>query len=159
MGDAIKCNREKKGKMNTVECVECEKCPIIRTRLDTSRRHNSIREATVGNMPDKRTQLAPIDLIYNCPLVFMCVCVCRQVVIMVIYVYTHTSQWLNANCGFAFPLVCFRISFAKSKLSTTGNTAVTVNIWDPSWRSAWRIRPWRRPITAYIFPVKWTILY
>ncbi|KAH9493299.1 hypothetical protein DERF_014058 [Dermatophagoides farinae] len=65
---------------------------------------------------------------------------------------TLTSQWLNDNCGIALPLVCLRISLTKLKLSITGSTAFTVNICDPSCTSACNIRPFLRPITAYILP-------
>ncbi|KAH9422631.1 hypothetical protein DERP_003308 [Dermatophagoides pteronyssinus] len=51
-------------------------------------------------------------------------------------------------------IVCLRISLTKLKLSITGNIALTVNICDPSCTSACNIRPFLRPITAYILPLR-----
>lgn len=67
-------------------------------------------------------------------------------------VYWLTSQWLKVSWGNAWPLVWRRISLAKSKLSMTGSTAVTLNMVDPSCKSPCKIRPFRFPRTAYIFP-------
>ena len=64
-----------------------------------------------------------------------------------------TSQWLKTSCGLAKPDVCLRISGANWKLSTTGRTAVTAKLLEPSCMSPWSTRPWRRPSTAYILPV------
>jgi len=72
----------------------------------------------------------------------------RHVILMV----NNTSQWLKWSCGLARPLVRLRISSAKPKLSTTGRTAVTLNIDEPSRNSSLMTRPLRRPMTAYILP-------
>jgi len=66
--------------------------------------------------------------------------------------HRSTSQWLKWSCGLARPLVRLRISSAKPKLSTTGRTAVTLNIDEPSRNSSLTTRPLRRPMTAYILP-------
>ena len=55
----------------------------------------------------------------------------------------RTSQWLNVSWWLASPDACFRISLARSKDSTTGKTAVTLNEAEPSSRSPSRMRPWR----------------
>ena len=65
-----------------------------------------------------------------------------------------TSQWLNTSCGEASPLVRFRTSSAKPKLSATGSVASMSNESEPSRNSSRVTRPSRRPNTAYNLPTK-----
>jgi hypothetical protein len=65
---------------------------------------------------------------------------------------THTSQWLNASCGFAKPLVLLRNSSTAPKLSMTGKTAVISKTEEPSIKSSLNMRPPRFPSTAYNLP-------
>lgn len=56
-------------------------------------------------------------------------------------IWLLTSQWLNTSCGLARPLVLFRISSAKPKLSATGSTALMMNMSVPSFISSCSTRP------------------
>lgn len=63
-----------------------------------------------------------------------------------------TSQWLNFSCGLASPLVRFRISSLRPKLSATGRRAVMLKMDVPSFKSSYKTRPFLFASTAYIFP-------